>query len=159
VTDFTTKTEGAQVFITKKILPSCSLALTLLLFLANPVDGNRVGHEGEDWLKMNLDMRQAYTTGYSFGFTDGLQNACLGIAKDLKQSLPGPENDPLQRCLQQGPKSIDMTATAKSVTEFYDRYPSDRYLYIRDVIGALFRGMTLQEIHNHASPGGVAPSN
>jgi hypothetical protein len=46
----------------------------------------------------------------------------------------------------------------RAVTSFYVRYPSDRYLYIRDVIDALGRGMTAEDIHKHASPGGVTRS-
>jgi hypothetical protein len=106
---------------------------------------------------MSTETRQTYATAYVLGFSAGFGRGCEVGTKDVKQTIPGIENEPLHKCFQQGLHFPDADSMAKSVTEFFTRYPGDRYLYISDVIGALGRGMTLEEIHKHASPIGVIP--
>jgi hypothetical protein len=93
--------------------------------------------------------------GYVLGFTAGFGRGCEEASKNVQQTLPGLENDPTHKCRQQEPQFPDTDSLAKSVTDFYKRYPGDRYLYITDVMDALARGVSLQEIHKNASPIGV----
>jgi len=143
----------------KRIFHCCCLALAIFALVPGSSDGDRVGHEGDEWLKMTTDVRQAYVTGFSQGFTNGLEDGCLEGTKGIKPSLPGPENDPLTKCLNQIQRNVDLNSIAKMITTFYTRFPSDRYLYIEDVMGALLKGMTLDEIHKHATPAGILSGN
>jgi hypothetical protein len=137
---------------------TCCLGLALGVFLSNPTDGTRVGQEGEQWLKMSPELRQIYSSAYILGATGGFERGCIAGTKNIKSRLPGPENDPLHKCLEQSPHLSDTTKIGETVTTFYIRYPSDRYLYIQDIIDALGRGMSVEEIHRHASPAGVTSS-
>lgn len=142
----------------KYLLRLCCIALSLFVWVSNPTGGARVGREGELWLKMSVEVRETYATAYVRGFTGGFERGCDEGTKAVRPPLPGPENDPLHKCLQQGLQFSDTESLTRAVTSFYVRYPSDRYLYIRDVIDALGRGMTAEDIHKHASPGGVTRS-
>jgi hypothetical protein len=140
------------------IFRTCCLGLTLGVILSSPTGGTRVGQEGEEWLKMRPEVRQVYSAAYIRGFVGGFENGCIEGTKDIKPALRGPENEPLHKCLAQAPSLTDAGKIGETVTTFYTRYPSDRYLYIRDIIDALGRGLSVEEIHRHASPAGVASS-
>jgi hypothetical protein len=129
--------------------------LTLGLILSSPTGGTRVGQEGEEWLKMSPEARQIYSSAYIMGFVGGYARGCIEGTKDIKSHWSGPENDPLHKCIERSPELTDSKKIGETVTAFYTRYLSDRYLYIKDVIDALGRGMSVEEIHRHASPAGV----
>jgi len=133
-------------------------ALVLFLFLPNTTGGERVGHEGEVWLKMSSEGRNTYTLAYVLGFSDGFGRGCEEGTKDIHATLPGPENDPTYICHQKRIQFPNTESLAKSVTSFYKKYPTDRYLYITDLLKAFGRGMSAEEIHAHASPIGVTQS-
>ena len=131
----------------------CLLIATALLTgafaLGREANGTRVGHEGELWLKENAEARNTYAIGYTLGFHQGASEVCEAISSRPQSGVP------LDGCLKHDLTISDMTELSKRVTDFYTRYPSDRYLYVTDVMHALGRGMTLEQIHQNATGGGV----
>jgi hypothetical protein len=83
------------------------------------------------WLKWRHDARESYVLGYFERDIDGHGDGCE----------PG---------VKAGAREVDSDHLVKSVTDFYTRYPEDREIYIREVIGQLGRGLTLEQIHNYA---------
>ncbi|MGO9639847.1 MAG: hypothetical protein ACLP1Y_00885 [Candidatus Acidiferrales bacterium] len=143
--------------VSKRMPYLWSLALVLCASFPSATGAERFGHEGEVWLKMSTETRQVYASAYVLGFSAGFGRGCEEGTKGVSQTTPGIENEPLRKCFQKGLDFPETNSMANSVTDFYMRYPSDRYLYITDVMEALGRGMTLEEIHKHASPIGVTP--
>jgi hypothetical protein len=141
--------------MTSYLLRICCLGLALAVFLSGPTDGTRVGQEGDLWLKMSPEVREIYSAAYIRGFIGGYERGCVEGTRNVKSPLPGLDNDPLHKCLEQALQLTDTNKIAETVTAFYIRYASDRYLYIRDIINALGEGMTVEQIHSHASPAGV----
>lgn len=131
------------------------LAITIIgpFALIREAQGTRVGHEGELWLKEKPEARNTYAMGYTLGFQQGVNDVCQAVASEAQNPTP------LHGCLSQNLRVPDMSELARNVTQFYERYPSDRYLYITDVMHALGRGMTLEQIHQNATGGGVRPPN
>jgi hypothetical protein len=113
------------------------LVLTCLVFLATctltgiPSFGQRGWRQGEMWLKWRHDARSAYVLGYAFGFTTNHGAACNQDSKGLV------------------PDVINTEHFVKLVTDFYTRYPEDRNLDISEVIEQLWKGLTIEEVHNH----------
>ncbi len=138
--------------LVKQAFISLGIVITLSTLLANPTEGYRVGREGDSWLKANPEVRNAYAIGYTLGFGDGLYAGCKESAKDAKNVL---DHDPFEKCLKENLVVSDTSQLAQSVTNFYMKYPGDRYLYITDVMEAVGRGMTLEHIHKNAGPCGV----
>jgi hypothetical protein len=134
---------------TKCLYRMCCVAIVLTTVLANNSGGARAGHEGELWLKLTDEARSSYAMGYVFGFYAGLSTGCTDATKR------SPNGFPISSCLKNDLNVPDTTKLAQSVTEFFVRFPSDRYLYITDVMRALGEGMSLEQIHKNAGPGGV----
>jgi len=44
---------------------------------------------------------------------------------------------------------VNTERVAKSITDFYKRYPEDRDVSIREVIEQLRKGLTLEQIHTY----------
>jgi hypothetical protein len=139
----------------------CLSLQTLVLFVIfpNPTGGERVGREGEVWLKMGSETRNTYAVAYVLGFSAGFERGCSQGTKGIHATLPGPENDPTHICRQQELQFPNTDSLAMSVTNFYRKYPDNRYLSITDVMNAFGSGMSAEEIHKHASPIGVTQSH
>ena len=121
----------------------------------DPSRGDRTGSEGVVWLSMSPELRNMYTTAYVQGFNSGYDLGCENGTLTARPSGRGFENDPVHVCNGKALTFGNTTKITESVTEFFKRYPGDRYLYIEDIINALGREMTLEEIHKHATPIGI----
>jgi hypothetical protein len=131
----------------------------LLIVLGKPARGTRVCCEGDAWLKWSDDIRQTYVGAYILGFKKGYGLGCTSAMEMLPPSTqPGVENDPHHRCLQQEPAFPPDTASMKeSITQFYQRYPNDRDLYIEEIVFAVAAGSKLEQIHERHHPPSARP--
>jgi hypothetical protein len=133
------------------------ILLGILLLITTP--SQRLGSagvpgEGDWWLKSNEDVRQTYTGAFVLGFGKGYGLGCSNATKNLPPDPGlGLENNPRHECLQQEPNfSVDTALIAKSITEFYQRFPDNRDVYVEEIIVSLAEGQTLDEIHQLHSP-------
>jgi hypothetical protein len=110
--------------------------------------------EGEWWLNSSEDVRQTCVGAYVLGFKKEYGSGCLKATEVLPPNTgTGPENNPRHMCLQQGPNFPESTASITSlITEFYQRYPNDRDLYVEEIIASLGAGETLDRIHESHHP-------
>src|ERR1700683_766359 len=115
----------------ERIFYRVASGLMLCTCLAGVAGGARAGHEGALWLKSTLEGRRNYAIGYVLGFSHGVQSACIEASKYFAKPTD-PNVDPLKSCLARDIEVSDTDKLAKSVTDFYRRYPSDRYLYITE---------------------------
>ena len=126
----------------------------LLLCLSAPLFGERVCCEGEQWLRWSDDIRQTYVLAFTLGYSKGYVQGCdLGTRGMPPDSKPGIGNDPRQHCLHTGldfSKGTDFFV--KSITEFYERFPTDRDIYVEELIQCFASGLSVEEAHHHKFP-------
>lgn len=115
--------------IAKRIFFRCCLLAATLVFVPTPLLAQRDWHQGDTWLKWSREARESYVLGYFEGTADGGTHGCG-------------DNQPLAQ-------EANTSQMAKSITEFYARYPGDRDIFIREVIERLVKGQTLEQIHNY----------
>ena len=131
----------------KHLLLTVGVAAVVSLFSVRSLSGQRVCCQGDWWLKWNHDARETYVYGYTLGFSKGHLDGCKQGTKAWPHS---PEAaSPLQKCISTEPDfSKGSDYFVKSITEFYERYPKDRDIYINEVLDQLGKGLTLEQIHN-----------
>ena len=135
----------------KRILLAALLVAPVLLFSAHRLSGQRVCCQGDWWLKWDHDARESYVYGYTLGFSKGHLDGCeQGTKSWAGTPEPGTENSPLQRCIH---TELDFSRGSdyfvKSITEFYERHPEDRDIYINEDLEHLAKGLTIEEIHKY----------
>lgn len=115
--------------IVKRTFFGCCVLAATLAFVPSPLLAQRVWHQGDTWLKWSREARESYVLGYFERAADSGTHGCG------ENQLPAQEANTSQM--------------AKSITEFYARYPGDRDIFIREVIKQLVKGQTLEQIHNY----------
>jgi len=85
-----------------------------------------------------------YVSGYSDGHRDGCEHG-LATGQGADQ-----QDDVEHRCTA---KQLDFSKgtdfLVKSVTDFYTKYPDARDIYIYEVLDALAKNLTLEEVHRY----------
>lgn len=129
----------------------CVIVFVLFVMVPATLVGQRVCCEGDMWLKWNDTHRKAFVDGYAEGYLDGFREGCQKDTADLRQEIkPGTDAKPQISCVNEGPDfSKGGLYLVKAVTDFYKRYPSDRDIYITEVLEQLGKGLTIEQIHNH----------
>jgi hypothetical protein len=133
---------------------SLATAILLAVCLSTPLFGTRVCCEGEQWLRWTNDVRQTYVLAFSLGYSKGYVQGCdVGTRDVTAGSKPGLENDPTRNCRQKG---LDFSRGTdyfvKSITDFYTRFPSDRDIYVEELIQCFARGLSVEEAHRQHFP-------
>jgi hypothetical protein len=106
--------------------------------------------EGDSWLSWSQDHREAYVRGYTEGYYTGYNHGCQEGTKYASKSItPGLENFPINKCLDQELDLTRGTDLSKEITTFYQQYPENRVVLIKEVLQELGKGRSIQEIHNH----------
>jgi hypothetical protein len=131
----------------------------ILLLLMSPALGTRSCCEGEAWLAWSTREQNNYVLGYMLGYSRGFVEGCNAAAPSMATTnATGLENDPLRNCRHKVPDfSAGSERFVQSITEFYRRYPSDREIYITEVIDTLASGLSIEQIHAHKFSGHDAP--
>ena len=115
----------------KGLATRCFVVFAICMLVAASLPGQRAWHQGDMWLKWKSDTRDAYLLGFVYGFRTG-----SGGNRDQSSKVSPPE-------------VINTVELAKSITDFYTRYPGDRELNIQEIIEQIWNGLTLEQIHNH----------
>jgi hypothetical protein len=127
-----------------------SVTLLLLLSLASSLTwAQRECCEGDSWLKWSPERRDAYVVGYILGYYGGYTHGCEEGTKHATASQPGVENFPVNQCIDQRfdyTKGIDLS---KDITKFYQRYPENRNLLIKEILEELGKGKSIEDIHGN----------
>jgi hypothetical protein len=108
------------------------------------VNGGPEFAEGNVWMHWSVDHQLGYVQGWSDGSYWGYFSACTE-AKIVAPSLP----DLQDKCLVHIPAThLTSEEYSAKVTEFYSKYPQDRALPIRRLLGKfLDPGMTADGVH------------
>jgi hypothetical protein len=123
----------------------CSAFVISLTLAAVPVKAQRPCCQGDEWLKLNHDVREWYVIGYVSGYSDGHKDGCEHGLRGT-----GERDDAEHRCtVRQLDFSKGTDFLIKSVTDFYTKYPDARDIYIYEILDALGRKLTLEEIHRY----------
>jgi hypothetical protein len=126
----------------------CSALLATLTLAAAPVRAQRPCCEGDEWLKLNHDVREWYVIGYVLGYSKGHTQGCEHAL--VAQPKSDDRDEAEKKCKKQErdfSRGTDFLMT--SVTEFYTRYPDGRDIYIYEVLDALGKNLSLEEIHKY----------
>ena len=124
---------------------------------------DRSSGEGKMWLQWDESQRRGFVWGYIWGLERGYQNGCIALA----DATPSPgkmklqefdvSKTPLHLCISKElvfSKEIAFYAT--QITKFYETYPKDQDLPIRQIFAkfADSSNMTLEQIHSwYHTPG------
>jgi hypothetical protein len=126
----------------------CFAFLATLTLVASPLRAQRICCQGDEWLKLNHQVREWYVIGYVSGYSDGHKEGCEhGLQAQSAADDPG---DYRHRCTEQQldfSKGTDFLV--KSLTDFYTKYPDARDIYIYEVLDSLGKNLTLEEIHKY----------
>jgi hypothetical protein len=129
-------------------------AAILILSLSTNLFATRVCCEGEKWLGWSNEMRQAYVFAYVSAYSKGFAAGCAEGTRNIKVPKGGGlENDPTRKCRQKTPDfSRGTDYFVRSITDFYKRYPSDRDIYIDELIDCFADGLSVDDAHRHHFP-------
>jgi hypothetical protein len=110
-----------------------------------------VGAEGDNWLKWDTKTRQVYVEAYVLGMQSGFTRGCSeGIFAAQPKIKGGDATKYANVCLAHSPISEkDSIKMIDAITEFYTKYPKQRYLYISDILLRLHAGLSIEQIHEH----------
>ncbi|HME58941.1 MAG TPA: hypothetical protein VKF63_11435 [Terracidiphilus sp.] len=123
----------------------------LLLILCGQVHAAWVGSEGDEWLKWDITTRQAYFGAYVTGMLSGYGYGCEQGIFAVKPKMKGLDVGRYARiCMSHSPISNrDSSKMIDEITEFYQKYPEKRFIYISDIIRELYSGLSIEQIHEH----------
>lgn len=128
------------------------LSVALILLSTSPflARAERYCCEGDSWLRWDSERRETYVRGYVDGYYGGYVHGCQEGTKHPAGGVePGFENFPINKCLDQKwdyTKGIDL---ARDVTAFYRRHPENRNLLIKEILEALGKGRSIEDIHHN----------
>jgi hypothetical protein len=120
----------------------------LLTLGATPTQCQRACCEGDEWLKLSKGARETYVIAYVLAYSKGHADGCEQAFAHEPKSDDRDESE--HRCDTQDldfSKGSDFLIGA--VTDFYKRYPDSRDLYIYEILNALGKNLTLEEIHKY----------
>jgi hypothetical protein len=128
-------------------------AFIILLLLSAPclLWPQRLCCEGDTWIKWTEEHREDFVRAYILGNSEGYSQACYKMAS----YWPSPvvvsnKNNPLSQCLKRMPDfSKGPEYFAKQITQLYTLHPEDRILLTTEILEALGKGKSLQDIHQH----------
>lgn len=111
------------------------------------------------WLKWDESQRKGFVLGYSWGLERGYENGCLALnvassASDTIDLSKGPDllKNPLQECMSKLlPFSKAPEYYETEITKFYETYPQDQDLPLRQLFSQLAdssNNKTLEQIHS-----------
>jgi hypothetical protein len=84
--------------------------------------------------------------GYVQGYYSGCGNGLVASTPEMNGSYT---MEASKRCSERSEvTSRDSSHFADRITEFYQKYPQQRFLRISDILIGLYAGKTLEEIHN-----------
>ena len=134
-----------------RVSPIAAIGLLVVLTWPHSLSSQRACCQGDWWLRWNHDSRETYVYGYTLGFSKGHLDGCEQAVK-MFAAAPGTPGDksPLQKCISSEPDfSKGSDYFVRSVTEFYERYPEDRDLYLNELIDHFAAGQSLEQIHKY----------
>ena len=129
-----------------------SIALLAFIVIADShIHAAWVGSEGDKWLQWNTQTKQVYVEAYVLGIQSGYTKGCSEGIFALQPKIKGGEAIRYANlCLAHSPISEkDSSKMIDDITEFYTKYPKQRYLYISDILLRLHAGFSIQQIHEH----------
>src|SRR4029077_14359154 len=126
---------------------------------------DRTRGEGKMWTQWDESQRKGFVWGYIWGLERGYHNGCKELSSALPSPVtidplngPDPLKNPLLECMLKTPvfsKGFEYYVT--QITTFYETYPQDRDLPLRQLFAQLAdssSNKTLEQIHSwYHTPG------
>ena len=139
--------------VSKRVL-RWSIVILLCLCTSTPLLGTRTCCEGEQWLRWTDEVRQTYVLAFVLGYSKGYVKGCdIGGRNLATDSKPGLENDPTRNCRHEGLDfSKGTNYFVRLITDFYTRFPSDRDVYVEELIQCFAGGLSVEEAHKQHFP-------
>jgi len=127
----------------RKTFLSLLVLITVLILIATATcRANWICCEGDEWLSWDAHTRSIYIRAYVRGNVEGYAHGCANGNEPYTMEAA-------QRCSDRAMiKSRDSSHFEERITEFYQKYPQQRFLRISDILIGLYAGKTLEEIHN-----------
>jgi hypothetical protein len=114
------------------------------------VSGARGCCYGDLWLSWSSDYREAYVHGFRKGLDEGAWQVC----KSLFSGTNVPAGEDAAACIHRASQfsHIDSKFYSDKITEFYQKYPKDRWLFASEVLldMADSPGLTIDQIHEQS---------
>jgi len=134
----------------KTFLLRSVLITVLFLIVSATCRANWICCEGDEWLRWDAQTRSVYVRAYTSGYVHGYYGGCGNGLVASTPEMNGPYTmEAAQRCSDRSMiTSRDSSHFADRITEFYQKYPQQRFLRISDILLGLYAGKTLEEIHN-----------
>jgi hypothetical protein len=128
-------------------------AFIVLFFLSTPclLWPQRLCCEGDTWIKWTEEHREDYVRGYILGSSEGYSQACYKMASYWPSPVVvSDKNNPISKCLKHMPDFAKGPGYfAQQITQLYALHPEDRILLTTEILEALGKGKSLQDIHEH----------
>lgn len=128
-----------------------TFAVMLFLLVSGCAKAAWVGTEGEEWLRWDANTKVVFIRAFIQGMQSGFNRGCeSGIESVQPQMSGGDMARATDACLAHFPISErDSSKLVGQITDFYRRYPKQRFLYISDIFLQLHAGRTIEQIHEH----------
>lgn len=130
---------------------SRSVLFTVLIIIVTAAcRANWICCEGDEWLSWDAQTRSVYDRAYARGNMQGYARGCANGLVASTPEMNGPYTMEASKRCSDGAMITDRDSShfADRITEFYQKYPQQRYLRISDILIGLYAGKTLEEIHN-----------
>jgi hypothetical protein len=125
------------------------IAFGFLICFALLARAERDRLEGALWLKWSIEHRDAFVMAYVEGYYDGYSHGCQEGTKPTSVTVQSESVPPYQECINRKLDLAKGTDLAEEVTKFYQQYPENRNLFVREILLEIGKGKSLLDIHNH----------
>lgn len=135
----------------RKTFLSLSVLITALIVMVTVTcRANWICCEGDEWLSWDAHTRSIYIRAYIRGNVEGYAHGCANGLVASEPAMNGPYTmEAAQRCSDRAMiRSRDSSHFEDRITEFYNKFPQQRFLRISDILIGLYAGKTLEEIHD-----------
>jgi hypothetical protein len=126
----------------KTFLPLSVLITVLVLMVTVTCRANWICCEGDEWLSWDAHTRSIYIRAYIRGNVEGYAHGCAEMNSPYTMEAA-------QGCSDRAMiRSRDSSHFEDRITEFYKKFPQQKFSRISDILIGLYAGKTLEEIHN-----------
>lgn len=135
----------------KRIAKWTRWVLIAIILLPTSAEALQNDSEGEEWIRWNPETRNAYIRAYVSGLDKGYGAGCHNGVLAVRPSRPGRADlKAVGKCWNEYPLGkTDPIQYVPLITDFYAKFPNQRYLDIWKILYQAANGRSVETIHEH----------